>query len=168
MFDHGAMRSGAAPSSSTPDPVPTAGATALDALAERIRPLALRRDDHLPVLPALTRLLPGEGLRRGTTVSVAGDAGGGATSLALALVAATSRAGRSLIWVMTPRSMPAELHTTRMSVPDRRSRAASIKGASSAMVASRSRAIGNNLSANIASLLNKLKLTCPDGDAEAC
>lgn len=93
MFDHGGMRSGAAPSSSTPDPAPTAGATALDALAERLRPLALRRDDHLPVLPALTRLLPGEGLRRGTTVSVAGDAGGGATSLALALVAAASTAG---------------------------------------------------------------------------
>lgn len=88
------MRSGAAPSSSTPDPAPAIpGASTLDALAERIRPLALRRDDHLPVLPALTGLLPGEGLRRGSTVAVAGDAGGGATSLALALVAAASGAG---------------------------------------------------------------------------
>jgi len=87
------MRSGAASSSSTPGTGATDGATALDALAERIRPLALRREDHLPVLPALTSLLPGEGLRRGTTVGVTGEAAGGATSLALALVAAASQAG---------------------------------------------------------------------------
>jgi hypothetical protein len=50
----------------------------------------------LPVLPELSRLLPGRGLRRGSTVAVAtgpsAPAGGG-TSLLLALLAAASRAG---------------------------------------------------------------------------
>lgn len=67
---------------------------AVAALAERVRPVTLREEHRLPVLPALDRLLPGAGLRRGTTVSVGGAAGvGGATSLALALVAAASQAG---------------------------------------------------------------------------
>ncbi|GAB3159883.1 hypothetical protein GCM10027258_74080 [Amycolatopsis stemonae] len=49
----------------------------------------LRRDqDVLTVLPPLAGLLPGGGLRRGTTVAVAG-----ATSLVLALVAAATRDG---------------------------------------------------------------------------
>ncbi|WP_370967364.1 hypothetical protein [Amycolatopsis sp. cg9] len=43
---------------------------------------------HLTVLPALAHLLPGGGLRRGTTVSVRG-----ATSLVLALLAAATRDG---------------------------------------------------------------------------
>jgi hypothetical protein len=42
----------------------------------------------LPVLPPLTSLLPWEGLRRGTTVSVSGS-----TSLVLALMAGPSQAG---------------------------------------------------------------------------
>jgi hypothetical protein len=50
----------------------------------------------LPVLPELSRLLPGHGLRRGSTVAVAtgpsAPASGG-TSLLLALLAAASRAG---------------------------------------------------------------------------
>lgn len=45
----------------------------------------------LPVLPALRPLLPGDGLRRGGTVSVLG--GFGATSLLLALLAGASAAG---------------------------------------------------------------------------
>ncbi len=81
MFDHGAVRSEAARS-------------ALGELAERVRPVTLTREQRLPVLPALEALLPGAGLRRGATVAVGAAAGqGGATSLAMALVAQASRAG---------------------------------------------------------------------------
>ncbi|MEO7429769.1 MAG: hypothetical protein ABIY48_10375 [Acidimicrobiales bacterium] len=63
-------------------------------LAERVRPVTLTREQRLPVLPVLESLLPGAGLRRGATVSVGAAAGvGGATSLALALVAQASVAG---------------------------------------------------------------------------
>lgn len=66
----------------------------LGALAERVRPVTLTREQRLPVLPALEELLPGAGLRRGSTVSVGAAAGvGGATSLALALVAQASTSG---------------------------------------------------------------------------
>nr|MDT0662076.1 hypothetical protein [Micromonospora sp. DSM 115978] len=49
----------------------------------------------LPVLPALTGLLPGRGLRRGSTVAVAAGppARSGATSLVLGLLAEASRSG---------------------------------------------------------------------------
>jgi hypothetical protein len=70
------------------------------ALAELIRP-ASGTDDigvHrvLPVLPELGGLLPGRGLRRGSTVAVAtgqSAPGSGGTSLLLALLAAASRSG---------------------------------------------------------------------------
>lgn len=63
-------------------------------LAERVRPTDLARDRRLPVLPAFEALLPGSGLRRGTTVAVGTRPGvTGATSLALALAAGASRAG---------------------------------------------------------------------------
>jgi hypothetical protein len=63
----------------------------LGELAERVRPVTLTREQRLPVLPVLERLLPGAGLRRGATVSVGTAAGAsGATSLALALVARAS------------------------------------------------------------------------------
>jgi len=66
----------------------------LAALAERVRPVTLTREQRLPVLSALEALLPGAGLRRGATVSVGAAVGvGGATSLALALVAQASIAG---------------------------------------------------------------------------
>jgi hypothetical protein len=66
----------------------------LGELAERVRPVVLTREQRLPVLPALEGLLPGAGLRRGATVSVSTAAGvGGATSLAMALVAQASVAG---------------------------------------------------------------------------
>jgi hypothetical protein len=59
-------------------------------LAERARPVALAREQTLPVIPALQGLLPGGALQRGSTVSVDGHA---ATSLTLALVAGASQAG---------------------------------------------------------------------------
>lgn len=66
----------------------------VQALAERVRPVTLTRERRLPVLPALELLLPGGGLRRGATLSVGAVAGvGGATSLALALVAQASQVG---------------------------------------------------------------------------
>jgi hypothetical protein len=70
------------------------------ALAELIRP-ASDADEAgvhrvLPVLPELSGLLPGRGLRRGSTVAVAtgpSASASGGTSLLLALLSAASRAG---------------------------------------------------------------------------
>jgi hypothetical protein len=69
----------------------TASPDALRQIAERVAPVALAAEQALPVLPAFAPLVPGGGLRRGTTVSVTGA--GGATSLALALAAGPSAAG---------------------------------------------------------------------------
>jgi hypothetical protein len=67
---------------------------ALGELAEQVRTVTLAREQRHPVLPALEGLLPGGGLRRGSTVAVGTAPGaGGATSLALALVARASREG---------------------------------------------------------------------------
>jgi hypothetical protein len=66
---------------------------ALEVLGERIRPVALARDQVLPVPEPFRPLLPWAGLRRGSTVSVTATGVGGGTSLALALVAAASQAG---------------------------------------------------------------------------
>lgn len=70
------------------------------ALAELVRPAGeadeLGAHRVVPVLPELSGLLPGRGLRRGTTVAVAGGRAGtasGGTSLLLALLAGASRAG---------------------------------------------------------------------------
>jgi hypothetical protein len=94
-----------ATSSSTPGPrsdrpgpgrVPGIGAVAAlraeldDALAERVRPTTLAGEQRLPLLPALEPLVPGAGLRRGSTLAVDGPA---ATSLALATAAAASQDG---------------------------------------------------------------------------
>ena len=89
------MRSAAVPAVPRPAPPPSALLpSALGELAERVRPVTLTREQRLPVLTALADLLPGAGLRRGTTVSVAAGPGlGGATALAMALVAQASRAG---------------------------------------------------------------------------
>jgi hypothetical protein len=57
-------------------------------VADRARPVTLADQRLLPVLPALEPVLPGRGLRRGSTVSVTG-----APSLALALLAGASSAG---------------------------------------------------------------------------
>ena len=57
--------------------------------AQRIRPTTLAVDRALPVLEALTGLLP-DGLRRGVTVGVSGA---GARSMALALMARATQTG---------------------------------------------------------------------------
>ena len=64
------------------------GPPGLVGLPESVRPVSLAGGRVLPVLPALAGLLPGGGLRRGSTVAVAGS-----TSLALALLAGPSAAG---------------------------------------------------------------------------
>jgi hypothetical protein len=64
----------------------------LGELAERVRPVTLTKEQRLPVLPALGGLLPGGGLRRGSTLAV-GSSVGGATSLALALAAEATQRG---------------------------------------------------------------------------
>ena len=66
----------------------------LGELAERIRPVVLARRAVLPVPASLIGLVPDGGLVRGSTVAIGGV---GATSLALRLVAAASRAGS---WVV--------------------------------------------------------------------
>lgn len=66
---------------------------AMGELAERVRPVTLAREQRLPVLSALEGLVPGGGLRRGSTVAVTSAGVGGGTSLALALVAAASQGG---------------------------------------------------------------------------
>ncbi len=78
-------------------------AAALGVLSERIRPVALAQQQQLPVPGPLEPLLPEGGLRRGATVAVTAAPGtGGATSLALALVAEASRAGSWLAAVGLP------------------------------------------------------------------
>src|SRR5262245_32764926 len=64
---------------------------ALRQAAVRSRSVAMAGERTLPVVDALVPLLPDGGLRRGTTASVTGV--GGATSLALALVAGGSAVG---------------------------------------------------------------------------
>jgi hypothetical protein len=64
---------------------------ALAGLAEAVRPVALAGERVLPVLPDLAALLPWGGLRRGSVLTTSGL--GGATSLALTLVAAASQEG---------------------------------------------------------------------------
>ncbi len=59
-------------------------------LVSRIRPTTLAGTQRLPVLPALEPLVPGAGLRRGSTLAIDGPA---ATSLALATAAAASQDG---------------------------------------------------------------------------
>ncbi len=61
----------------------------LQLVGDRVAPMALARERTLPLLDELTGLFP-EGLRRGSTVSVAGS---GSTALALAVAAAASTAG---------------------------------------------------------------------------
>ena len=64
-------------------------------LAGRARPLALARDQVLPVASPLAGLFPEGGLRRGSTVVVrpGAGAGDGALSLAFALMVSASQAG---------------------------------------------------------------------------
>jgi hypothetical protein len=70
------------------------GPGALAELAERVRPVSLAGAQGLPVLGAFDPLVPGAGLRRGSTVGVGALPGvTGATSLALALAAGASQNG---------------------------------------------------------------------------
>jgi hypothetical protein len=62
----------------------------LQALAERVRPIAASSTRLLPVLPPIAALLPDGGLRRGTVIGCIGPA---APSLAMALAAGPSAAG---------------------------------------------------------------------------
>src|SRR3984957_12005853 len=62
-------------------------------LADRVRPATPVAGRTLPVPPALAPLFPAGSLRRGTTTTVTGPPGHGATTLALALLAAASAAG---------------------------------------------------------------------------
>ena len=61
--------------------------------ARRARPVVLARDRVLAVPGTLGALLPGSALRRGEVVTVQGDAGAGATSVALAFAAAATSVG---------------------------------------------------------------------------
>jgi hypothetical protein len=80
-FDHGDMVRGEGPG-------------ALGELAEQVRPVSLAGDQGLPLLGAFEPLVPGAGLRRGSTVGVDALPGvTGATSLALALAAGASQNG---------------------------------------------------------------------------
>ena len=62
-------------------------------LAERVRPTTPVAGRLLPVPAPLVPLFPDGALRRGTTTTVAGEPGHGATTLALALLATASQAG---------------------------------------------------------------------------
>jgi hypothetical protein len=62
-------------------------------LADRVRPPTPVAGRTLPVPPALAPLFPAGVLRRGTTTTVSGRPGHGATTLALALLAAASQSG---------------------------------------------------------------------------
>lgn len=62
-------------------------------LGERIRPLVLSRDELLAAAPPFAELLGTPGIRRGSTLAVVSAGVGGATSVALGLVARASATG---------------------------------------------------------------------------
>ncbi len=75
---------------------PVGSGTVALSVAARARPVSSSREQLLPLLPSLTPLLPGGGLQRGAVITVGvgdGTAGGGARTLAFALLAAASAAG---------------------------------------------------------------------------
>ncbi len=65
--------------------------TALRDAAQRAEPVALAREQILPVLTGLEAIVAGPGLRRGTTIAVSGAVG--VESLTMALVAGASQQG---------------------------------------------------------------------------
>jgi hypothetical protein len=62
-------------------------------VGRRVQPIVLARDRRLLVPGEVRALLPGGALQRGSTVTVEGGLGAGATSLALELAAAATAAG---------------------------------------------------------------------------
>jgi len=72
--------------------------------ARRARPVVLARDRVLPVPGTLGALLPDGALRRGEVVTVEGDVGTGATSIALAFAAAATATGEWAAAVCVERS----------------------------------------------------------------
>lgn len=81
------------------DPRRDARWATLTRVADRVRPVTLAREQRLPVLDALSPLLPEGGLRRGSVVEIEGP---GATSLLLALLAGPSSAGSWVALVGLP------------------------------------------------------------------
>jgi hypothetical protein len=65
----------------------------LAAVGRTAQPVSLARDRAISVPGALGTLIPGAALRRGTTVTVAGTPGSGATLLAFELAAAVTATG---------------------------------------------------------------------------
>ncbi len=75
------------------DPPPSRSRTLPAGLADRVKPATPVAGRTLPVPGPLAPLFPDGSLRRGTTVTVEGPPGHGATTLALSLLAAASGAG---------------------------------------------------------------------------
>jgi hypothetical protein len=75
------------------DPSPTRARSLPAGLADRVKPATPVAGRTLPVPGPLAPLFPDGSLRRGTTVTVEGPPGHGATTLALSLLAAASEAG---------------------------------------------------------------------------
>src|SRR5436190_10754701 len=65
----------------------------LRAVAARARPFVAAGDRLLPVTGRVGELLPAGGLQRGSTISVDGSPGSGATTVALTIAAAATFAG---------------------------------------------------------------------------
>jgi hypothetical protein len=65
----------------------------LESVGRQAKPVTLARDRSIPVPGDLGALLPGNALRRGSTLTVAGAVGSGATTLAFELAAATTVTG---------------------------------------------------------------------------
>jgi hypothetical protein len=65
----------------------------LEAVARQAAPITLARERSIVVPGELGTVIPGAALQRGTTLTVAGTAGSGATSLAFELAAATTATG---------------------------------------------------------------------------
>lgn len=94
MFDTGPVSAAGQANESHVVAIPDDRAVAIEglrALVDRTRPVSMADQRVLPLLPELEDLLPGKGLRRGSTVQIGGPVG--ATALALAMAAGPTRAG---------------------------------------------------------------------------
>lgn len=73
-----------------------------DEVRAKVAPVTLAGDHLLPLISPLAAVVPWGGLRRGTSISVQGSAGFGATSLALALIAEATQRGSWAVVVGIP------------------------------------------------------------------